>query len=317
MNNIHEADKYRNFGELSLAEYYYKMAIKESDRNLYAWFRLLEVSFMQGKKNQVNKIIGKMKIEFPDIYYPYHIEFIMKVGEYDDGIEEFLEKCKDKFNDNINYHYDRFIYFSGIGNSLKAIGIAKDYLISNKKMFIKIAEELADTYISIEDYDNAKEILKKAYNTRNNDIFLIKLMGIYMHLGDEKSVEEYCEYLLDGDEISKVAANFIKALVEKDEILKKREFLNLIYECKSIEVDYPVRIFIDILIAVSYYFGGETEKSLEQLNFIDNISDGKIEEISELRKVISSEELEKSNEMESLELYIFDKWLQRYMDYIR
>ena len=318
MSNVYEADKYRKRGELSLAEHYYKMAVYDNSSTSYAWNKLLEVTFLQGKKNKVYMLIDEIKARFPDTYYPYHIEFLMMLGDEDENIYEFLNECGIQFEDNISYQYDRFVYMSGTGNNLEAIETARKYLLENKRMLTKVAEELSDSYIAINDYGSAKELLERALNISGNDIFLVKLTVLNMLSGDRDAAIKCCNRLMNGsDSISKIIARFINSIIESNELKKKSMMSDVILECKRSDVDYPVRVLINFISVICYHVCGDSKKALEQLDFIDAITDGKIIECAKLRKIINDKEENNGNDMKSVELFVFGEYLQRFMDYVR
>lgn len=288
-DNKIKADICLNQEEFSLAKFYYKQAKKEDLNDVYLWKKELETSVLMGDEEYSLNLINEMKIRFPEEYYPWHIEYIIAAGKDDMDVDKILQQAENLFCENINYQYDKFIFYAGTERYLEAIKIAEEYLEKEDKVFLMIAEELADIYFLTEDENKAEIILEKALQLDSNVVFSIKLIQYKLLKGKIEDAKKICMEIQDEEFITKVLKKLVYAYLLDDCTEKNICLDDVIMFCKVSNIGYPYRLSVDLLCAIAYYLKNDKDNALEILNYISCITDNKTKEVFKLKSFITQD----------------------------
>lgn len=318
IESLQKAERYLDQRQLTLAKFFFTDAVKLNSENAYACGKELETVFMLGQKQQSLKLIEKMKVKFPEEYYPWHMEYLILATENEEKVKKLLESAEGKFSKNSYYQYDKFIFYVGMEYYTEAVKIAENNLIADDEMLVKVVDELSDVYVLLGDVDRAISILEKAQTIDNNVLFIVKLIQYRLMKGENKEIEKLCEMLPDNNYFAQVFKIIINTIIYNDKEEKKLEINNAIMLCKSSKAEYPYRMCLDLLCAVLYYMVGEIENALEILEYIEVLSDKRIKEVSDLKKTISANCInDNDNESLCFSTYVWDAALKVFVQYIR
>lgn len=318
IDKIGKADTCLANMKLSLAKFYYKEAKRDKSENVYVWAKELETSILMGNELHARKIIQEMKYRFPREYFPWHIEYIINASKGDAEVENLLQKAEVNFANNLNFQYDKFIFYAGTERYLDAIKIAEDHLVKSEEMTIKIAEELADVYCLVGDNGNAESILTTAMSIDDNIIFAMKLIQLQMQKGDFEKAKKICVEMQDEQDelITRLIKKMVLAFFLKDSADKNIYLNDVITFCKSSTLFYPYRLCLDLLCAISYYIKGDNKNALDMLDYISLLSDNSIVDVAKMRADIEGKQLENLDEEKNpINVYIWEIILKLYVQY--
>lgn len=317
-NSIQKADVCFANMKLSLAKFYYNEAKKDEAKNVYVWAKELETLILMGDEIRAIKVIEEMKRRFPDEYYPWHIEYILKASKEEAEVESLLQNAEVYFMNNINFQYDKFIFYAGTKRYLEAIKIAEDYLVENEEMITKIAEEMSDVYYLLGDMNKAKNILTKALSIDNNIIFAIKLIQMHLQKGDYEKAKQICYEIQDEQDelIIRLVKKMVLAYFLEDSAEKNVYLNDVITFCKASTLFYPYRLCLDLLCAIAYYIMGDNKNALDMLEYISLLSDDNILDVAKLKAIIEDKHIVSlDDEKHSINIYIWEVILKLYAQY--
>lgn len=310
--DIDKITEIKRKGQYSLAEHYYRIALKDNLDSKDLWNGLLEVCFLQGKKETTKKLIEEIKQKFEKNYYPYHIEYTIKLNEESEDVEIFFEQCENDFRNDVIFQYDKFIYYSEKRKNNEAIEIAENYLVNNDKIYSRIALDLSNIYISNNEYEKAIEVLLRAFVLSNDFLFVPSVISIYTHIDDIENALKYCDILSESNNtLLMLEARLFRCILDKSINQKNNELQRIIEECMKMDISYPLRINIDLLLVVAYYCNKEFDKAIDRIDFIENICGGATEETAHMRRLINNDS-QKTDVVESLDIYILKDMLKMF-----
>lgn len=208
--------------------------------------------FFNWKQNEIIKDIVDFILE--SIEPEKLILYYYKIGDYNFVIEK-INKI-DKNNTNPFYVEYLAMCYDKLGNEKKAI-VTLENLISREKSYWSAYFKLGEIYFNKKNYKKAIKYFKQVNNYKNNFSKNYLLLGVSVLLEQYESTLKSMDKLLLLEPQKVVASlqnSFEENLKDAIELFKKA----LKYDSKNISAYY--------LLATSYSFLGETNRSIEFLN---------------------------------------------------
>ncbi len=185
---------YKETKDYEKAEKLLKEVLKKYPKNLDALNRLFQLYVDTNQYEKAKEIIDKIIKLNPkgkDVLLKKFFLYL-KLGKVDEFIKA-LEKLKDKYKDNFEYHFILGMAYEeakDYKNAIKHYQKAKNLRPENTEVY----ERLAIAYTNLKQYDKAIEELKQAINLKPDDYQLYTALSqVYELKGDYKKVVEVLE----------------------------------------------------------------------------------------------------------------------------